>query len=108
MEIVCIKNENEIRRIDLNRILAVTVEDYLCSFYIKNEENFTCTKSLKEVILELPDFFVRINRNCIVNKNRVKSVNFNERIITLSNDLTFTISARNLKLLKDNLISKAK
>ena len=100
-EKIIVRNDHEIRSIEIDRLLAIVVRDYLCSFYIENEPTFTCSKSLKEVNELLPDFFVRINRNCIVNAPRVKTVNLTTNLVIFSGNLSFKYSKRRIKLLKD-------
>jgi DNA-binding LytR/AlgR family response regulator len=63
----------------------------------KKKNVFTCTKSLKEAVLELPDFFVRISRNYLVNAKRFKYISFTKKEIVLNNGETLKISSRNIK-----------
>jgi DNA-binding LytR/AlgR family response regulator len=99
-KIITMKNEKEFRAIDTDEILYVEVNDYLCSFFIdKKGDVFVCTKSLKEAILELPDFFIKIRRNCLVNGKRFKCMTIikKARVVVLDNGETLEISFRNVK-----------
>jgi DNA-binding LytR/AlgR family response regulator len=105
-EKITVRNEHEIRPIETDRLLAVEVADYLCSFHIENEAKFTCSKSLKEVIELLPDFFVQINRSCLVNTQKIKSIKPKTNLVILSNDLSLKLSKRRAKALKDLFLNK--
>ncbi|GHU63128.1 hypothetical protein FACS1894160_3250 [Bacteroidia bacterium] len=105
---ITLRNEKEYRSINTDKILYVEVNDYLCSFYMDKDDGsdsredkkknvFVCTKSLKEVALELPDFFVRISRSYLVNAKRFKYISFTKKEIVLNNGETLKISSRNIK-----------
>jgi DNA-binding LytR/AlgR family response regulator len=98
-ERMTVRNEKEIRPIDTDCLLAITVTDYLCHFYIENEDVFTCSKSLKEVSSLLPDFFIQISRNCIINGKKIKSINTKKKVVILSEELQFHYSCKLAKLL---------
>jgi DNA-binding LytR/AlgR family response regulator len=103
-----VNNETEIRAIYAENLLAVRVEEYICTFFVENEPPFSCTKSLKETVASLPDFFIQINRNCIVNADKIKSINFKNKEVRLTTGITFPFSVRNTKVLKkhfrDNML----
>ena len=95
-----VKNENEIRIIQGESLLAVEVNDYLCTFHIENESSFSCVESLEKTVAKLPDYFIRISRNCIVNTLHIKSIDFKNRKVKLSGNKVFSFSVRNAKVLK--------
>jgi DNA-binding LytR/AlgR family response regulator len=102
-KIITMRNEKEYRVIDTDKILYVEVSDYLCGFYMDKDDGsdsknvFVCTKSLKEIALELPGFFVRIRRDCIVNAKRFKYLSITKKEIVLDNGVILKISSRNIK-----------
>ncbi|GHV62251.1 hypothetical protein FACS1894195_3980 [Bacteroidia bacterium] len=98
---IYIRNEHEMCIIPPENLIKVTVEDYLCTFFIENEDKFVCTKSLKELEAILPDFFIRISRNCIINKNKVKSMDSKKQTVKMSDNQSLPFSSRNAKRLKD-------
>jgi DNA-binding LytR/AlgR family response regulator len=100
---ITIQNEKEMRIIYAKDLLAVKVEDYICTFYFEDEKPFHCTKSLKETISLLPDFFIQINRNCIININKVKFIDLKNKKIQMQSDKTFQVSVRKSQLLKKQL-----
>jgi|ERR1035437_4538938 DNA-binding LytR/AlgR family response regulator len=101
---ITIRNEREIRIIHLDYLYAVTIENYLCTFFIENEKKFICTNSLKELLFKLPSNFIRINRSCIINLEKVESIDLKNNEILMPSNLKFMISIRNKKRLKDQLL----
>lgn len=104
--IIILRNESEYKCIDLTELLYVLVDDYLSSFYSTNNQKFTCTKSLLEVVSMLPDNFFRINRNCIVNIHAIDKIQFRNRTLHLSNSMEFIVSHRRIKQLQIALTSR--
>ena len=105
MDIITVRNEGEARIIQLKSLLAVEVNDYLSKFYIENESSFSCVESLHKVQLRLPEYFIRISRNCVINTLHVKSIDFKRREVKLSGGKDFSFSVRNARVLK-NLFSR--
>jgi DNA-binding LytR/AlgR family response regulator len=96
MKKLILKNEQEIRIINVDELLAVTVTDYLCKFEIENSKDFICSKSLSEVEKLLPENFIRINRNAIINSYKIVGFNKKSRKISLTNNSEYNVSIRNL------------
>src|ERR1035437_3467660 len=96
-KIITLRNEQEYKCIDLSNLVYISVDNYLSSFYLKNDQRFTCTKSLLEVESILPNNFFRINRNCIVNIYSIDSIHLQNRTIHLSNTAKFIVSHRRIK-----------
>ena len=104
--IITLKNENECKCIDLAELLYVCVDDYLSSFHLKNNQRFTCTKSLLEVESILPKSFFRLNRNCIIDIYSMDHIHLKNRTIHLSNTTNFIVSHRRIKQLQITLTSR--
>ena len=92
-----VSNETEIRVIYFDLLIAVTIDNYLCTFYIEGEKNFICTKELNKVENILPEHFVKIKRNTIINTRKITSLNTKERKILLYGNHNFKYAARNFK-----------
>ena len=103
-KIVTLRNESEYKCIDLTDLLYVRVYDYLSSFHSVNNQKFTCTKSLLEVVTILPDNFFRINRNSIVNIHKIDTFKRSKRKVYLSNSVEFIVSYRRIKQLQIELL----
>ena len=102
-EIITVANEKEIRVMQTASLLAITVEDYICTFYIENGEEFSCTQSMKEVERLLPGYFCRISRSTTINVRKIKTVELKQKKIELVSGHTFAYSRRNAKLIKEKL-----
>ena len=103
IEIITVANEKAIRVIRITSLFAIKVEDYICTFYIENEEEFSCTKSLKEIEGRLPAYFCRISRNTMINIKKIKTIELKQKKIEMISGDTFTYSRRNAKLIKEKL-----
>ena len=105
-ETITLKNEKEIRLINVEVLHAVEVKDYYCTFHVENKKNFTCTKSLKEIEGILPNHFLKISRSTIINTEKINSLNLSHRKIVLTSEISFTYSCRYSKLIKEWLTAK--
>lgn len=101
---ITVKNNQEIRIIPLMDLISIQVEDYFARFQIENSKEFCCTKSLKEMGAILPENFIRINKNCIVNLQKVQSFNITTKKLRLVNCSEFIVSVRSLPNLKMHLM----
>jgi len=102
-EIITVANEKGIRIIQVESLLGVKVEDYVCTFYIENGEFFSCTHSMKDVEKLLPEHFCRISRNTVVNIKKIKTIELRQREVVLTSGNAFSYSRRNAKLIRDKL-----
>jgi len=102
-EIITVASEKAIRVIQITSLFAIKVEDYICTFYIENEEEFSCTQSLKEIERMLPTHFCRISRNTMINIKKIKTIELKQKKIELVSGHTFSYSRRNAKLIKEKL-----
>ncbi|MGV8090715.1 MAG: LytR/AlgR family response regulator transcription factor [Mangrovibacterium sp.] len=99
--LVC--NENEYRRISIHDILYVRIYDYLSTFHLANKQTISCSKSLNDIMISMPDHFFRINRSYLVNLNEVRSVIPQKRVIILSDSTELMVSYRKIASLKSTL-----
>ena len=100
MERITVRDGKELRVIRFEILLSVEVNDYLCKLYVKNEHPFSCVESLQKIQSRLPEYFIRISRNCIINTLHVKSICFKKRNVELTGNKILSFSARNAKVLK--------
>ena len=94
------KSGQGVHIIPTESLLAVEVNDYLCTFYMENEVPDICIESLQKVLSKLPDCFIRISRNCIINTLHVKSIDYKKRELKLTGGKVFRFSVRNAKTLR--------
>jgi two-component system LytT family response regulator len=81
---------------------VVVLEDIICikgegsysTLYLKNNERITVSKNLKyfETTLPSDSYFFRSQKSWLVNVNEVKSFNFSQGDLTMSNDIVARIS----------------
>jgi DNA-binding LytR/AlgR family response regulator len=100
-----ISNAQEEKRIVFSQILFVVTIDYLSTFHLKNGDTLACSKSLKEILTFLPNYFIQISRSCAVNLNEVASIKRRHRKIVLSASSELTASARRMKIFHASLAS---
>lgn len=98
-----IGNEQERRRIIIDCILYIETEDYLSTFHLSNDKDFTCSKPLSEIAASLPGYFLQISRSCVVNMNKIQSSVRDNRQIVLSDSTILDVSIRRFKALQDAL-----
>jgi DNA-binding LytR/AlgR family response regulator len=95
-----VRNETEIKVIHFDLLLAVTVDNYLCKFYIEGDDNFVCTKKLSDMERILPEYFIKIRRNTIINAEKIKSIQVKNCKICLLGNYMFSCTAKNIKTIK--------
>ena len=88
-----------IKKLDFRNIEMITKEKDSKKCIIKSSVgSFYTSESLKDVCKRLDNRFIKINRSCIVNSDKVVEYDLNENKITLKNGITsFDISRDNKK-----------
>jgi len=97
-----IENESKVQKVYLSEIIYIIYEDYTATFQLLTTKKYG-NKSLKETVANLPPFFVRINRNCIVNSLAIVEFIKKDRSLILSNGESLTVSHRNVNRILDKL-----
>lgn len=102
---ITVGNKQTIKRIEYNKLIAVIGDSYCSTFILKNDNNFTCAKLLKEVEQRLlpTNEFKRINRNSIVNIRMVNELDLKQRKLRLISGEEFIVSFRQMKSTKERL-----
>lgn len=106
LNFLLIGNEIERRRISFQSILYIKTEDYLSTFYLVNNQKFCCSKPLCVIAECLPDYFIQINKGCIVNLNEISSVKPGKYLIDIANAIVLKVSIRRLKAFNNALNSQ--
>ena len=99
-ELFIVRNEAKIKMIRFDLLTAITVDNYLCTFHIDGDEKFTCTKSLNKIENILPEHFVKVKRDTIINTQKIKSFNVKEREILLYCGHTFKYAVKKINIMK--------
>lgn len=100
---IIIENEQELIQLKLSSLIYIKIDDYLANFQSTDLNSYCVSKSLKEIESMLSNDFFRINRNCIVNLNKIKIVRKINRIVIMDNGIELVVSTRRLKKLIDTL-----
>lgn len=95
MTSITVKKGDKLIFIKLDEVTHFEADEKYVSVYT-NKENHLIEQSLSQLELKLPDYFVRVHRSVILNKNQVLEVQkyFNSRfVITLNNLKKTTITS---------------
>lgn len=87
MTSITVKKQDKLIFIKLDEVTHFEADEKYVTVYT-NKENHLIEQSLSQLELKLPDYFIRVHRSIILNKNQVLDVQkyFNSRfVITLSN-----------------------
>ncbi len=81
--------------IDIDKILYISRDTVSRkTLIVCDNTTYSLHINMKEVVKELTNDFIQTHRACYVNKNRIKSINHKELIITFDNKLTTTLVSR--------------
>lgn len=101
MTSITVKKGDKLLFIKLDEITHFEADEKYVTVYT-NKENHLTEQSLSQLELKLPDYFMRVHRAVIVNKNQVLEVQryFNSRFVITLNNLkkTSIISGRSYNL----------
>ena len=95
MSKVFVKISKKLFFIDAEQLIAVKVEDNVCKCMFENNEQVNFAISLRKLEDRLPNFFIKINRNYLINMQKIKYIDLQKREIRTEN-FVFKISCRNL------------
>lgn len=102
-----IRNNSHLFRIDLGKILFIRIDNYMATLVLKDKTAHTCCKSLKELTQALPDNFIRISRQSIVNMNAVVEIKTKAKRIVLTDNTEHKISSRKITALSRLFLSSS-
>lgn len=97
-----------IKKLDFRNIDMIVKEKDSKKCVIKSSlGNFYTSENLKDVSKRLDDRFIKINRSCIINSDKVIEYDINKNKITLKNGITsFDISRDNKKYFSTKMIDR--
>ena len=81
--------------IDTEQLIAVKIEDYVCKCLFENNEQINFVISLRKLENKLPEFFIKISRNYLINTQKIKYIDLQKREVKTEHH-TFKVSCRNL------------
>lgn len=83
-------------------LVYIMVEDHILRFEYSNRKAVHSFGSLDEVGSQLPDSFIRISRNLILNLNLVDNCNVDQRTVNIG-DRIFPVSRRRMNSVRNAL-----
>ncbi len=92
---VSLIKKDEIAYVSYDRLLRRSV------FTLINEETYFSKISLGELEDILTGEFLRVERGCIINKTRLKSINFRDELLLFAGGVTLPLGRRTLKKMED-------
>lgn len=97
-----------IKKLDFRNIDMITKEKDSKKCMIKSSiGNYYTTESLNSVGKRLDKRFIKINRSCIINGDKIVEYNLNENKLTLKNGfISFDVSRENKKLISSKFNNK--
>lgn len=101
---IIVKNHNSLHKIGIKNIEWIKVFGDCTTIFLDNNKRISASCTLKSIKTELPDNFVSINRNMLVNTDRIVEVKTNERVVILDKKVKLPVSFRGIKKLKEHLI----
>lgn len=77
-------------------------DDRKCLIYTEDNKCFEMVATISSLLEKLSPNFFRSHKSCIINLNKVKSINYIENMVTFNNGVSaYLISNRNRKKLKE-------
>ncbi|MBS2098707.1 LytTR family DNA-binding domain-containing protein [Carboxylicivirga linearis] len=87
------------RKINLTEVCHMYYIDGVITIELHDEEKILCCMALKEIEDKLPQEFVKINRNTIINVLFLVAFYKHTPKVTMENGRSFTVSRRNISML---------
>lgn len=67
--------------IDYEDILYISSDNNYCNIHLTNSKTMLVSRTLKDIETILPDYFIRVHRGYIVNRNHVHLLNTTQKIL---------------------------
>ncbi len=97
-----IECSKQLRKLKYDEISHLYYLDGVITIELANETKAMCCSALKELEEKLPDYYVRINRNAIINIAFLIAYYKQNQKVTMENGKSFTVTRRNIP----NLVEK--
>jgi len=96
--------QKQIQCIKYKHIYFLQYQDGTITFHLADNKQILHAQLLKEVEAMLPEYFVKVNRNIIINLQHLVSYFKSSQKILLANGLEFTVTRRNVPILLDRIM----
>ncbi len=104
-QFLTLKNEQEIVRVNLDDVLFFYVEKKMLTCKTENGEVFKCSQSLTWIETKVPEDFLKINRNVMINLFKMKRLERASRKLILLDGTAFKVSERRFSKLVKSIVS---
>ena len=95
---IYIRQNKEIHNISLNNIIYILRDNETqTTRIITKERKYETRQSLIKIEKQLDKRFCKTHRSCIINKEKIKKINFKENTIYFENDEKIDYISRNYK-----------
>jgi len=84
--------------VEIDKLIFIKVVDYISTFEFENGQHIHRVEPLKYIEKKLGNNFFRINRNYLVNINKIELIDRKRGEITIKNQI-YQISCRKMKIL---------
>jgi len=92
---LALNTQEEIRLVSIENIIRLEAMGNYTTFYIQGQDKILVTKTMKDFVSVLPDFFLRVHQSHLVNKNFIKSyVKTEGGYLLLKNEMIVPVSVR--------------
>jgi len=102
---IIIRNQSIIERFFLCDIVYIEIDGSLLTINTIENRKFNCTMTLKAISAKLPEYFLRINKNRVINTLKMKSYHRKRFLVTLTDDSVHRVSQRRVSALFKTLTS---
>ena len=87
------------RKVNLTEIYHMYYMDGVITLELTNDDKILCCMALKEIEDKLPEEYVKINRNTIINILFLVAFHKHTPKVTMENGRSFNVSRRNISML---------
>lgn len=99
------KRHENLLKIAHNEITRLEANINYTSFVMQTGRTKIMSYTLAMYDMILPEAFIRVNKSCIINKNFVKNLNADNKVITMKDGVEFQISRRRWVEVSQNVIA---
>lgn len=98
-----IECSQQLRKVKFDEICHMYYIDGVITIESVNNSKILCCSALKDIEQKLPDNYVRINRNAIINIDYLIAYYKQSQKVTMENGKSFTVTRRNTSCLVEKM-----
>jgi DNA-binding LytR/AlgR family response regulator len=97
---------HQLRKVDLEQVIHLYYVDGATTIEMSHDTKVVCCTTLKELFQHLPHYFLRINRNVIINVKYITAYYKLSQSVSMSNGRNFIVTRRNVTQLVSQMKSQ--